>query len=1572
MSIVENTDFGASTSASPRLAGFVPPPAAVPHPETAAHVVCPAGLDAGSTTLKLVILDPATRKPLVGDYCRHRADIPGTLASMLAAAAERLSGIFPGGPPMLSLVVTGSAGMGLAEAAGLPFIQESIAAAAMARHYHPGARTLVDIGGEDAKMIFFTPGHAPDIRMNGSCAGGTGAFLDQIATLLDCDPSNLDVLARAAVNLHPVASRCGVFAKTDIQNLLARNIPQTDIAASAFHAVAQQIVSTLARGRDIMAPVLYCGGPLAHLSRLRAACATAFGIAESDCLLPENAALVPALGCAIAGDSPRVTVPLSSLRQWAEARSHRARPVAPGSPGAPAASQTPCTGCVANFVDAAEAAASAAGPSASAPLAPLFEDAAHYARWRASRERVLPASTFADNPGTAVEGCWLGVDSGSTTTKIVALDPAGALLFTHYAPNNGNPLEALRAGLARFHAAASAAGFPSLPVRRAAVTGYGEDLLKAAFGFESGIVETMAHLSAARSIDPRVSFLLDIGGQDMKAVFVENDAIVRLDINEACSSGCGSFMDTFARSLGHSAAEFASLACQSARPCDLGTRCTVFMNSKVKQAQRENATRADIAAGLAYSIAKNCLYKVLKLKSTAELGTRVVVQGGTMRNHAVVRALERLTGLEIAIAPLPELMGAYGAALHARAEGESLPAGAASPPRLLAGLANPQPHTVADAPCGGCENRCHIRSHTFANGNVFHAGNKCERVYSNGGARRTKGRNLHADKHRLLWGRPASGKTAAPEALKIGIPRALGFFENYPFWHALLTRAGLRVTLSAPSTFKLYGQGVRSIMSDNICFPAKLVHGHIHDLAARKVDRILMPFIVHEAGPHPDVTASGGIRHGSGKKIPASHAYNCPIVTGYSDVIRSALAPASKYGIPLDAPTLTFADPRLLREACRAHMVGTLGVDARVFEEAYSAAHMAQAEYARALAALAREILDANLAQAAATPAGQPPRPLILLAGRPYHNDPLIQHKIAEMFSDLGADVLTEDLARALPAIPNPAARDSSWAYPNRILACADWVAGAPEHVHFVQITSFGCGPDAFIMDEVGDRLRRAHKSHTVLKVDDINNPGSLRLRARSLLESLAARRKLESPFRQCGTRAAASGTSAGVSGVKTSPALPRQAAGARRSEAIPRTPPFTEADRATRTVLVPFFAEFYSPYIPILLRKMGYKAEALPPPDASSINYGLQFSNNEICYPATLVIGDFIRALKSGKYDRSRVAFGITQTGGQCRASSYLLLIKKALLAAGYDDVPVVSLGTNVGAASNEQPGFSPKWNLRTISGLCQGMFYSDYLSQMYHSAAPRERVPGDAARLRDTYIAAGGKVLESARPGDFLPLLRQAADAFNGILRPGSENIPRVGIVGEIYIKYSAIGNLDLVQWLVRQGVEPVMPPLCDFFLQEIPNRFFNRHNHLSRGDWTVLAEKLIHQLIRRWQRRYAAAASAYRHHHPNEDIYEKWHKAAPIVNRAAQYGEGWLIPAELACFAESGILNAVSLQPFGCIANHLIAKGVERNIRARYPRMNLLFLDLDSGTSEANLLNRLHFIVQNARDEAKPRQG
>lgn len=985
----------------------------------------------------------------------------------------------------------------------------------------------------------------------------------------------------------------------------------------------------------------------------------------------------------------------------------------------------------------------------------------------------------------------------------------------------------------------------------------------------------------------------------MKAIFVENGTINRLEINEACSSGCGSFIDSFAASLGYPIEQFVEKALQSTNPQDLGTRCTVFMNSKVRQCVREGATIEDISAGLAYSVVGNCLYKVLKLKDASELGDHIVLQGGTMRNKAVVRAFENSIKKTVTVSNYPELMGAYGAALYAKRMG-------ADNRRELSTMAKTCEYTVEPFRCVGCENNCHVLKNIFANGKVFYSGNKCEKVYTNKGEdERVTGFNMSLYKSELAFKKnirlAESHGHASEKPLTIGIPRVLGMFEDYQFWYTLFTLCGIKVVTSPRSSFKMYEKGLNTIMADNICFPAKLVHGHIFDLMEKKVDRIFYPYVIYEK------------RDGKNE----NNTFNCPIVAGYSDVIKSAIDPAEKSNIPVDSPIISFKDEKLLKKALKSYLKEILGksFSEKTFKEAFVAAIDAKNTFENTLAEKAQQTLQK---------AKQNDRMVILLAGRPYHNDPLIQHKVSEIMTSFGIDVVTEDVARGVDDSNKETHIIPQWSYVNRIIRAARMVAESKDNIHFVQLTNFGCGPDAFILDEVGDILRRYGKNHTILKVDDVNNAGSLRLRIRSLVESIKFKRHTEATKKEFKT-----------------------------------TPEFTVLDK-NKKVLIPFFSEFHSPIIPPMFELMGYEVESLPPGTPESVKAGLQYANNEVCYPATLVVGDMIAALRSGKYDPNNIAFAVTQTGGQCRATNYIALIKKALLAAGYDNIPVVSI--SVMNTINEQSGFQPNIK-KAIRPILHSVLFVEAIAKMYYATAVREKEEGKAKALKDKYMEKYVSISTSGDKKTILNLLREAANEFNAAA--SDKKVPRIGVVGEIFIKYNSFGNQHVVDWLVSEGIEPVIPSIIEFFSQYFPNAKFNRRNNLEKVSiWRRMLNNVLENRLVSLMNEFDKAASAFRYYEKSADINHEMENAAKIVCPAAQFGEGWLIPAEFVSFAQRGINAAVSLQPFGCIANHVISKGIERKVKKMYPDMNLLFLDFDGGVSEVNVLNRLHFLARQVK--------
>lgn len=1340
--------------------------------------------------------------------------------------------------------ITGSVGMGMSERHSIPFIQEVVAATKAIQQDYPQVASMIDIGGEDAKIVFFEHGEAADLRMNGNCAGGTGAFIDQMAVILGTDVDELNRLALKAGRIYPIASRCGVFCKTDIQNLVARNVSREDIAASIFHAVAVQTVMTLAHGWDIKAPVLFCGGPLTFIPALRKAFAEYLHLREDEMVLPANGTLLPATGAALSRGEENETFKLSAL--------------------------------IARLSEASAAADHPCG------LKPVFSSAGDYAVWekRISSHRIGRASLR-----EGVQDVFLGIDSGSTTTKIVVIDSDGNLLFTYYKPNGGHAIETVANGLALLKDRCREQG-AVLNIKGSCSTGYGEDLIKAAFQLDAGIVETIAHYVAAHYLDRDVSFILDIGGQDMKAIFVDNGIINRIEINEACSSGCGSFIETFANTLGYTARDFASAACRSARPCDLGSRCTVFMNSKVKQVLREGATVDDIAAGLAYSVVKNCLYKVLKLKDVSELGRHIVVQGGTMRNDAVVRALELLTGAEVIRCDIPELMGAFGCALYARRYGKREVS--------LDDILSQADYSTHELHCRGCNNQCQVFRYRFANGKDYYSGNRCEKVFTNG-AKEEPGANAYHFKNDLLFGRAA--RQVEHPVLTLGIPRSLNMYENFPFWHTLFTACGIQVCLSDDSDFKAYERSARMVMSDNICFPAKLVHAHVQNLMDRGVDRIFLPFVIFE------------------RKGNEQNSYNCPIVTGYSEVIKSVQGT----GIPIDSPAISFKDSKLLYRQCLNYLKG-LGVEEAAVKEAFAKAMDEQEAFGLSLAEHDRRLLEESRRKGRRT---------VLLAGRPYHTDMLIQHKISDILAEMGIDVITDDIVREQATqVEGDVHFLPQWSYPNRILKAAQWCAVQGSDVQFVEMTSFGCGPDAFLVDEVRDILIRSGKPFTLLKLDDINNIGSMKLRVRSLIESM----KLSGERQVLPRKKEEGGGAASVS----------------------------YHDLRTKKILVPYFTPFISPLIPAFMRLAGYDVDNLPLSNMESCEWGLKYANNEVCYPATLIVGDVVKAFKSGKYDPAQTIVAMTQTGGQCRASNYISLIKKALEEAGYPSVPVISL-TFGSSLDSRQPSFRVNW-LKMLPVALRAVLYSDCISKFYYAAVVREKEAGQAARLRDRYLQEGEELILKYQTKDLLGRLSEAARQFNDICR--DLDCPKVGVVGEIFLKFNPFAQKNVIEWLTEQGIEVVPSVLADFFMQNFVNRKVRVESCIQQQFLPDFVYKLAYKMVGCQIEKFNKVGSEFRYFNPFKDIFEEADEAKKVISLNAQFGEGWLLPAEILSYARQGIYNVVSLQPFGCIANHIVSKGIEKRIKSVIPELNMLSLDFDSGVSDVNITNRLLLFIDHLK--------
>ena len=1400
------------------------------------------GLDIGSTTAKICVLDEKYRI-VFSDYRRHNTEIIPTLRDIVALMYERL------GKCNLGIRVTGTAGMGLSERFGIPFVQEVVASCETAQRLYEDVKTLIDIGGEDSKLILFNRSQ-PDIRMNGNCAGGTGAFIDQMSKILNISIEEMDSLAGNYQKIYPVSSRCAVFAKTDVQNMISRHYRIEDICASVFNAVAIQTINSLARGCDIDKKILFAGGPLKFIKSLRDAFKRVLNLRDEDIVVPEHPELIVALGVALS-DSRALDISSESFSSLIADESNKY------------------------------------SYNVGRRLEPLFEDENQIQDYINGMNVVR---LTCENYESAKDGVFLGIDSGSTTTKVVLVDKNGGILSKFYDRNNGKPVEVAVRGLNEVISDfTNRAGFVPHIIYSAA-TGYGEELIRTALGLDGSIVETMAHFRAAKRLNKDVSFILDIGGQDMKAMFIDNGFLNNLVINEACSSGCGSFLMSFANSLGIEISDFSLIAASSKAPCDLGTRCTVFMGSKIKQALKEGASISDIAAGLSYSVIKNCLYKMLRLRDTRDLGDTIVVQGGTFKNISIIRAFEKELNKRVFISDVPELMGAYGAALYAQ---ELYYAGDVESRFTMDSIS--LNYKVDNIRCAACENRCEITRYTFGNGNRYFNGNRCERIFSNRSTSETKGFNFVAFKNEILFSRVQDSETGD---MKIGIPRMLSMYENFVFFYELFKGCGFDVVVSDPSTVSIYEKGLGTVMADNICFPAKLSHGHIMNLIEKRVDRIFYPILIYER-----------------KNInESSNTYNCPIVASYADVIRSAIDPYGRYRVSFDSPAINLKDESLLKSSCFEYL-SSLGVDYSTFSRAFDMAQIEYIKYRTDIINKGKEIIER---------CKQEDRPLFVFAQRPYHIDPLINQNVARIVSDLGIDSITEDVLEQESISFEDIFAIPQWAFINRIIKAAKWVNRQSLKTCLIQINSFGCGPDSFLVDEVKEIVTRGGHYYLMIRVDEFSNTGSIKLRLNSLKETLKNTSDLK----------------------KWSFVTPKR---------------YTYKDRY-RKIIVPHFSDIYSPFIPPVFRNAGVEVEVLPPADYKSVEYGLKYVNNEVCYPATIVIGDLIKALFEKGYDHSKIAVALTQTGGQCRASNYVPLLKKALVAAGFSDIPVVSIGFD-GDVHNDQPGFVIDWKkiikIAFISGL-----YADALARMYYATRAREVNRGESREILHRFIDAAEPYIEKSNYDGMMALLNNAVESFNRV-KTQTGTVPRIGIVGEIFLKYNDFSNNNTAEWLLDQGIEVFAPQIADFFMQFFVNMKVNAKRYIEKASVKQLAAAVLEVIANEYIGRIERILQNFKFYTPTHDIFTKAYKASRIVDLVNQFGEGWLIPAEISSYAESGVNNVVSLQPFGCIANHIVSKGVEKVLKKYYPALNLLFLDFDSSTSEVNIFNRLYFMVRNAKE-------
>lgn len=1396
------------------------------------------GIDIGSTTVKIAVLSPQGEL-LFSDYRRHYANIQETLSALISLAAEKL------GDLSVAPVITGSGGLTLANHLGIPFVQEVIAVASSLEHYVPQTDVAIELGGEDAKIIYFEGGSVEQ-RMNGICAGGTGSFIDQMASLLQTDASGLNEYAKNYSSLYSIAARCGVFAKSDIQPLINEGATKEDLSASIFQAVVNQTISGLACGKPIRGHVTFLGGPLHFLSELREAFIRTLKLDEEHAIMPENSHLFAAIGSALNAKED-VSLSLEDFRERLSKPIHLEFEVA--------------------------------------RMEPLFANQEDY---EAFQERQKKNHVKLEDLSSYKGNCYLGIDAGSTTTKAALVGEDGTLLYSFYSNNNGSPLRTTIRAMQDIYRQLPA----EARIAWSCSTGYGEALIKAALLLDEGEVETVSHYYAASFFDPEVDCILDIGGQDMKCIKIKNGTVDSVQLNEACSSGCGSFIETFAKSLNYSVEDFAKAALFAENPIDLGTRCTVFMNSKVKQAQKEGAQVPDISAGLAYSVIKNALYKVIKVSDASSLGRHIVVQGGTFYNDAVLRSFERIADCQAIRPDIAGIMGAFGAALIARERYQE----GAKTSMLSIDRINSLQFTTSMAKCKGCTNQCRLTINRFSGGRQFVSGNRCERGI---GKERNKENipNLFEFKNKLLFSYEPLPEDEADRGI-VGIPRVLNMYENYPFWFRFFTKLKYRVILSPPSTRKIYELGIESIPSESECYPAKLAHGHVEWLVRKGIKYIFYPCIPYERTEFED----------------APNHYNCPIVTSYAENIKNNVESLRTENVRFENPFIAFTN----FETASNRLVEIFRdiPEAEVREAAKAGwdelAHTREAMYQKGAETL--KYLE------------ETGRHGIVLAGRPYHIDEEINHGIPELINSYGLAVLTEDSISNLNPVERPLIVMDQWMYHSRLYAAANFVK-TRDDLDLIQLNSFGCGLDAVTTDAVGDILTDSGKIYTCLKIDEVNNLGAAKIRIRSLISAIRVRDQKNQE--------------------------PRKIVPANIERVL-----FTKEMRDTYTILCPQMSPIHFRMLESAFNVSGYHLEVLPNDNKQAVDMGLKYVNNDACYPSLMVIGQVMDALLSGKYDLNKTAVIMTQTGGGCRASNYIGFIRRALKKAHMEQIPVISLNLS---KLEKNPGFTISFQM--VKRCMFGLVFGDIFMRCLYRMRPYEKVPGSANELFKKWEDRCCEFV-SGKPSyrQFKVMCREIIKDFDN-LPITEEQKPRVGIVGEILVKFLPAANNYLVDLLEAEGAEAVVPDLMDFLLYCFYNQNF-KSDYLGTKKRTASLANFGILVLEKLRAAASDELSKSKHFDPPSQINHLGEMAKDIVSLGNQTGEGWFLTGEMLELIHSGVNNIVCTQPFGCLPNHVVGKGVIKELRRQYPLSNIIAIDYDPGASEVNQLNRIKLMLSTAQ--------
>ncbi len=1396
------------------------------------------GIDVGSTTVKIVAMDE-NDNIVLKDYRRHFSDVRTTVKELLKESQETL------GNSEFYISITGSGGLSIYRELGIDFIQEVIACTKTVETLIPETDVAIELGGEDAKITYFET--SLEQRMNGTCAGGTGAFIDQMASLMKTDARGLNELASRHTIIYPIASRCGVFAKTDIQILVNEGALKEDIAASIFQAVVNQTISGLACGKPIRGKIAFLGGPLYFLSSLRDRFIESLNLADEDVIFPKNSQYFVAMGAAyIAGENKSEMKTVKTLLKKLENNSSK-------------------------FIKLSNV------------LPALFESQEELDKFekRHNSHKVKKAELKEQ-----IGPLYLGIDAGSTTSKLALINEASELVYSYYNSNEGEPLDLCINMLKNMYKELPESAY----IANSAITGYGEKLIQAALNIDIGEVETIAHYKAAKHFEPNVDFIIDIGGQDMKAIKINNSVVDNILLNEACSSGCGSFLESFANSLNMPVKDFATEALFAKKPIDLGSRCTVFMNSMVKQSQKEGASLGDISAGLSYSIIKNALYKVIKLKNAESLGKHIVVQGGTFYNKAVLRSFELETRREVIRPDISGIMGAFGVALIAKERAEEGYVSKLLKEEKLDSFKQEKSFRH----CGLCANNCLLTISKFNDDREFVSGNRCER----GAGIKTKTErqiDLFDYKYRRVFGYKSLKENEAKRGI-VGIPRVLNIYENYPLWHTIFTELGFRVVLSPKSSKDMYTLGIESIPSESACYPAKIVHGHVKHLIDNGVKFVFYPSVNYEVKEHKD----------------SGNHFNCPVVASYSEVIKNNMEEVSsvKFANPFVNLNNKKTVEKALIQTLKKWEISSKEIKLAVkkgFEELDKFKNDIRKKGEKTL-----EILEKENKKG------------IVLCGRPYHIDPEINHGMTAIIKEEGFAVLTEDSVSHLGIVDEPLRVVDQWTYHSRLYKAANFVANS-DYLDLIQITSFGCGLDAVSTDQVAEILEKNHKLYTLIKIDEGSNLGAVRIRIRSLKASIEERQN-----------------------TKERP---------KNKELTYKKNLFTKEMKKTHTILCPQMSPIHFQFLQDAMINDGYRIEVLPSVDKTAVNEGLRVVNNDACFPSIVVVGQMIKALKTGNYDLDNTSLIISQTGGACRATNYIAFLKKALKDAGLEQIPVISANLS---SLEKHPGF--KLTMKTAHRMNMGLIYGDLFMKLLYQTKAYEKVPGSATKLYEKWVEKCKENVRNGKLGEFKKNISAIVRDFDN-LEIVEKKIPRVGIVGEILVKFHPTANNNLVEQLEKEGAEVIIPELMNFVLYSMYNNNF-KYSYLGKSAKGRFLSSTAIKVIEMYRKPVRDALRDSKNFSQLESIDEIAEVVEGVVSQGNQAGEGWLLTAEMIKLLERGVNNIVCVQPFACLPNHITGRGAIKKIKNLYPKANIVAIDYDPGASEVNQINRLKLMLTTAK--------